>query len=211
MNSDPRPSGLSRQEAADCSLLAGLFRFVAGYFLAGPSEDTEKVFVDPEWRHNLVDCQLLAEDLADERMLSEKEHGRQFLSTFRIPGDSFVPPFEQAYRKGKATVDESAVSGCTVVYESAGYELAPFKQIQTDHIGHQARFVAAVLEQEADCLEREDIDAAATVATWRTGFLQKHCAWWSSLNERVDRQGIHGQIRLVTALAAALAASGRGD
>ncbi|MCP4896434.1 MAG: molecular chaperone TorD family protein [bacterium] len=201
-------SGLSRQEAADRRLLAGLFRFVAGYFLEGPTEASDAVLANPQWRIDLVQSGLLSEQGTDDEIAPLKEHTHQFLRVFRVPGDAFVPPFEQAYRKGKATVDDSAVGQCATVYDEAGYELEPFKHIQADHIGHQARFLAAILDREAECLEREDRDAAATVATWRTGFLLERSAWWSSLAERAGGQEVCGQVRLVTLLAAALANTG---
>lgn len=211
MTETSRPAGLSGPEAADCRLLAGLFRFVAGYFLAGPTEASQAVLADPQWRSELASGGFLVPRSFDDPPLPLQEHTRQFVRTFRVPGDSFVPPYEQAYRKGKATVDDSAVGGCAAVYEKAGYELDPFQHIQADHIGHQARFVSAILEQEATCLDRGDEEEAATVATWRTGFLEEHCSWWQAFGKRVAERGLAAQVCLVAALASSLATAGGED
>ena len=205
-SSDPATS----LEAADCRLLAGLFRFVASYFLEGPNTALEDVLSDTRWRGDLIESGLLGEAEIPDRLLSKNRHSEMFLRFFRIPGDSYVPPFEQAYRKGKATVESSAVGECTEIYETAGYDRAPFKHMQSDHVGHQARFVAALLEREADCLDRSDAEATATVTTWRAGFLRDHCSWWDTFSERIRQNDGQGQILLIGALTSALSTTSGG-
>lgn len=193
------------REAADCRLLAELFRFAAGYFLRGPDDETEKVLADPDWCAAAIDSGLVSAEAVAKPMAEHMEQNHQFLSMFRIPGSSFIPPFEQAYREGKATVDDAAVTECLQVYEAAGYKLPPFKHVQGDHLGHQARFLAAILDQEAGCLDKRDEEAAASVATWRTGFVDEHCGWWATFAERVEAARPCRQIRTVTTLLPSLA------
>lgn len=200
-----RVSTHDREEAAERRLLAGFFRFAAGYLLKGPDDETEKVLADPEWIAAVVDSGLVPERIAALPAAERADQNHQFMTRFRIPGDRFIPPFEQAYRDGKATVDDAAVSECLQVYAVAGYQLEPFTHIQADHVGHQARFLAAVLEREADCLEQDDGDGPATVRTWRTGFIDEHCSWWAELASRVSDDTLCRQIQTVVHLLSGLA------
>lgn len=191
-------------EAADLRRLAELLLFAAGYFLKGPHEAADAVLTDPDWYDATVDSGLLPAAVTEAALADGDEERRQFSATFRIPGARFVPPFEQAYREGKAGGDDDAVGECLRLYAAAGYQLAPFGHVQADHAGHQARFLAVVLEQEADCLSQAD-PSACTVATWRAGFVAEHCQWWVQLSDRVAASGACRQLRAATALLARLA------
>ncbi len=197
-------AGDRREAAGDGRLVAGMLRFVAGYFLRGPDDETEEILTDVEWQRATTESGLTPAAVADAPVDDLDGHERQFAELFRVPGTAFIPPFEQAYRGGKATVDGSATTECLQLYAAAGYQLHPFKHVQADHAGHQARFVAALLEQEEDCLGTGEAETAATVATWRRGFVAEHCGWWSSFSDRVAAAGACRQIRTVAALLASL-------
>jgi TorA maturation chaperone TorD len=188
------------EEAAQRRLLSDLLRLIAGYFLEGPNADVEEVISDSDWQSGLVDAGLVSRAQIDAAAATPEDHSHEFLRMFRIPGDLFVPPFEQAYREGKATVDRAAPLECQRVYTAAGYDLAPFKHIQTDHIGHQARFLASVLEREAECLEQDNTEEASTAATWRVGFVKEHCRWWAEFAERAADAHPCQQILVVTGI-----------
>jgi TorA maturation chaperone TorD len=185
------------EEAAQRRLLSDLLRLIAGYFLEGPNPDVEEVISDSDWQSGLVEAGLVSRVHIDAAAATPEDHSHEFVRMFRIPGDRFVPPFEQAYREGKATVDRAAPLECQRVYTTAGYDLAPFKHIQTDHVGHQTRFLASVLEREAECLELENTEQASTAATWRVGFVRDHCQWWTDFTERVADARPCQQVRVV--------------
>lgn len=197
-------AGDRREAAGDGRLVAGMLRFVAGYFLRGPDDETEEILTDVEWQRATTESGLIPAAVADETLIDLDEHRRQFSELFRVPGTAFIPPFEQAYRGGKATVESSATTECLRLYAAAGYRLHPFKHAQADHAGHQARFLAALLEQEAGCLADGEAGTAATVATWRQGFVAEHCGWWTDFSDRATASGACQQIRTAATLLASL-------
>ena len=188
-------------EAAAHRRLADLLLFAAGYFLAGPDERSHALLTDPAWLAGLRRARLLGRGIEVRDPTTVSSHRQQFAELFRIPSDRYVAPVEQAFRDAKATVDDSAVGECLAVYQAAGYELAPYAHIQADHLGHQLRFVHAVLTREADCLERGDTAAAATVASWRRGFLADHGRWWRELAQRTRSRNPCAAIRHAVSLA----------
>jgi len=164
--------------------LAGLFLFAARYFLSGPDEEIHGILGDSQWWALLRETGL-ANGEPRGKTVDLDWHRSAFETLFRIPGDGFVPPYEQAYHEGKATVNLSATAECAKVYQAAGYEAAPFAGVQRDHIGHHLRFLSALLEREADCLDRGEVEAAERVVTWEEGFLADRCWWWPRFVERV--------------------------
>ena len=175
---------LPGDDAASLRHLAGLFLFAARYFLGGPDEEIHRILGDAAWWGSLEEGGLVHGRPPGSPVDLER-HRSSYQALFLIPGDGFVPPFEQAYREGKATVDSSATTACTLIYRSAGYDAAPFGGVQRDHIGHQLRFLSALLEREASSRDQGDPDAAKRVASWETGFLAEHCWWWPRFVERV--------------------------
>ena len=157
--------------------LAGLLLFAARYFLSGPDERLHGILGDEEWWRSLHEAGVVGPRPEGPGGDLDAHRG-QYNELLRVPGSRFVPPFEQAYHEGKATVDASAPGECARVYREAGYQTAPYAGVQADHIGHQLRFVAALLEREAECADRGEETAVERVRTWQEGFLADRCWWW---------------------------------
>jgi len=157
--------------------LAGLFLFAGKYFLSGPDEEVHGILSDSQWWGSLEESGLV-DGQPEGESVNLSRHLAAFNSVCRIPGDGFVPPFEQAYHERKATVELSAPGECAKLFRAAGYEMAPYAGVQPDHIGHQLRFLSALLEREADCVDRGEEEAAKRVRTWQEGFLADRCWWW---------------------------------
>ena len=171
-------------DAAAPRHLAGLVLFAARYCLSGPDEEVHRILGNAAWWGSLEEAGL-APGQPSGSPVDLEQHRSLYQAFFWIPGNAFVPPYEQAYREGKATVDSSATAACTSIYRVAGYDAAPFDDVQRDHIGHQLRFLSALLEREADCRDQDDIGAASRVVSWEEGFLAEHCWWWPRFTERV--------------------------
>ncbi len=192
-------SAASREGAGEARPLADLCLFLAQYFLQGPSGRLDDVLRDPAWSAGLQRAGLLREDPGGEPAGLSTHHA-EFEDLLRIPGERFVPPFEQAYHAQKATVEFSAPAACERVYQHAGYDRAPFGAVQADHAGHQLRFLSALLGRLGDTQERGDEDAVLRILTWRDGFLRDRCWWWPRFAERILERHPCRQIRLAAAL-----------
>ena len=168
--------------AGQCLSLARLLDFLAHYFLDGPAEENDRVLTDMEWVGGLRDAGLV-ENIASRCPVTTLEmHRNQFEASFRIPGSKAIPPYEQSYMEKKpASSGETPAVACRRIFDAAGYALAPYEDVQPDHLGHQLRFVSELFKKEADCLEHGDMQGGGNVATWRTGFMTDHCQWWPDL------------------------------
>ncbi|RMG46600.1 MAG: hypothetical protein D6718_05235 [Acidobacteria bacterium] len=181
-----------REHAADLVDLAG------SYFLGGPTPELERLLRRPRWIPGLVASGVLAADPGG-RFADPDRHAREFEALFRIPDRTrAVVPREGAH------ADEGgrpAAAACRLLYARAGYDMAPFRHLGPDHIGHQLRFAAALLRREAACLERHDDGARARVRSWIEGFAEEHGAWWSRFAEEALRRARSRQVRVMAALA----------
>jgi hypothetical protein len=193
----------SRDGAGDARPVADLCLFLAQYYLQGPSGPLDDVLTNPAWASGLQQAGLLLEDPGGEPA-GLSAHRAEFEDLLRIPGGRFIPPFEQAYHAQKATVEFSAPAACERVYQHAGYDRAPFAAVQADHVGHQLRFLSALLGRLGDAAERNDGDAVLRILTWRDGFLRDRCWWWPRLSDKLLERHPCRQIRLAAALLPAL-------
>jgi len=192
-----------REGTGNARPLQDLFLFLAQYYLEGPSGSIDEVLQNAAWPAELKQAGLLSEDPGGETA-EISAHRSQFGDLLRIPGERFIPPFEQAYHAQKATVEFSAPAACERVYQHAGYDRAPFVAVQADHVGHQLRFLSALLGRLGDALERKDRDAVLRILTWRDGFLRDRCWWWPRLSDKLLERHPCRQIRLAAALLPAL-------
>jgi TorA maturation chaperone TorD len=186
-------------EGEALALLAELLNLAGEYFLRGPDPRLDALVSAHEWRANLRRAGLL-DDTPDGRLLDAQDHERTFATLLRVPGGDFVPPFEQAYHASDSTGTLPARLACQRVYDTAGYEKAPFGSSQADHVGHELRFLGALAEREAECSRRGDADAARRVATWRRGFVRDRCSWWREFTDRLGDSTDCLQIRIMAAL-----------
>jgi len=178
--------------------LADLSLFLAAYFLEGPDARRHELLSDEGWCREFVEAGLL--DSVPSPVVGLDEHQRRFGELLRIPGDRFVPPFEQAYHEGKATVEFSAPAACEQLYRRAGYSRDPFSNVEPDHVGHQLRFLAGLLERRATKLEAGDVDGARVVATWVHGLINDRCWWWRGMAARLRERDLPAQMEVVVAL-----------
>lgn len=197
-------SSVTREGAGPSRPLADLFLFLAQYYLEGPSDRLDAVLRSAAWPEELKQAGLLDESPGGEPA-GLSAHRLEFEGLLRIPGEGFVPPFEQAYHTQKATVEFSAPAACERVYQHAGYDRAPFVAVQADHVGHQLRFLSALLGRLGDAHERHDGDAVLRVLSWRDGFLRDRCWWWPRFSGKILERGPCRQVRLAAVLLPALA------
>lgn len=186
--------------------LADLFLLVAQYMLEGPDERLHGVLGDLEWAGTMEDAGLLSAGL-EGRVLDLPGHRREWERRLRVPGDGYVPPYEQHYHRGKATVDFSAQAASERLFRRAGYSKAPYGDVQADHLGHQARFAGALMERLAACHEREDGEGAERVTTWLEGLVRDRCWWWGAFAETLAGATDCLQVRRLAGLVGRLPAA----
>ena len=183
MSTPVKPS-TAGEGAEELRSLAELVLFLSTCFLDGPNEEKHGVLSDPEWLAALLQSGILRVEPA-ARAVDLPDHRRRFEELLRIPGDHFVSPFEQGYHERKATVEFSAPVACEQLYRRAGYVREPYATVEADHIGHQLRFLSALLQRYAGKLEEDDNQGAAVVLTWIRGFFNDRCWWWPSFSGRL--------------------------
>lgn len=192
--------GNDQQRAGDLRRLADLFELAGTYFLAGPSEAVDRLLADEEWVASLVGAGLLEKDPGGKAATPD-EHAREFEALLRIPDrERAVPPQEAAHVPKPDEPERTPVLVCRSLYERAGYEAAPYADLPADHVGHQLRFLAALMRKEADCLERGDDAAAANVRGWVVGFAGDHTSWWETFGAKLAERAATRPLRVMAAL-----------
>lgn len=96
-----------------------------------------------------------------------------------IPGSQAFLPYETSHlppeMRPRGPQRLAQIAG---LYKRAGFSLEPWTHYPADHLGHELRFLAALLRHQAICEQRQEHPAAANVKTWRQGFLQDHLQAW---------------------------------
>ena len=91
----------------------------------------------------------------------------------RVPGGRALLPYETSHlpatERERGPERMAAVAG---LYATAGFDMEPNTQVPADHVGHELRFVAALLRREAGL--EPGSSAAQNVVGWRSGFVRDH-------------------------------------
>ena len=91
----------------------------------------------------------------------------------RIPGGSALLPYESSHLPDEERIrGPERMAEVASVYATAGFDMEPFTQFPADHLGHELRFVAALLRREAALVPGSP--ASVNALGWRTGFIREH-------------------------------------
>lgn len=91
----------------------------------------------------------------------------------RIPGGQALLPYESSHLPDQERIrGPERMADVASIYAAAGFDMEPFTQFPADHIGHELRFVAALLRREATLARGSP--AALNAHGWRTGFIREH-------------------------------------
>jgi len=91
----------------------------------------------------------------------------------RIPGGRALLPYESSHLPDQERIrGPERMAEVAGLYATAGFDMEPFTQFPADHIGHELRFVAALLRREAALAHGSP--AAVNALGWRTGFIREH-------------------------------------
>lgn len=128
------------------------------------------------------DALLWANDQLDEWQSVWQKH-------LAIPGSQAFLPYETSHlppnMSPRGPERLALIAG---LYKRAGFPLEPWTHYPADHLGHELRFLAALLRHQALCEQRQEHQGAANVKTWRQGFLQDHLqAWLPAFVAHVER------------------------
>jgi len=96
-----------------------------------------------------------------------------FDAHMRIPGRQAILPYESSHLPETERIHgPERIADVAGLYATAGFDMEPFTQFPADHIGHELRFVAALLRREAALFPGSS--AARNAFGWRTGFIREH-------------------------------------
>jgi TorA maturation chaperone TorD len=91
----------------------------------------------------------------------------------RIPGGRALLPYESSHLPDQERFrGPERIADVASIYFAAGFDMDPFTQFPADHLGHELRFVAALLRREATLAPGSP--AAVNALGWRTGFIREH-------------------------------------
>jgi putative dimethyl sulfoxide reductase chaperone len=126
---------------------------------------------------------------------------------FRVPGDSYVHPFESVYREHSSSPGKA--KGCAVmgdqarevalIYREQG--LAPREGFTEfpDHLGVELELMAVLCQRTAKALEEENRRDAERLSSQQRAFLSEHLLKWSP--DRLNKVREKGQTPLYACLA----------
>lgn len=90
---------------------------------------------------------------------------------FRVPGSQNLRPYEAEH----ATPGGHSVRvEVAELYQQAGFSTSPYEHEPPDHIGHELRFLSALVMRAASCQRQGQLSTAATLGSWISGFIRDH-------------------------------------
>ncbi len=106
---------------------------------------------------------------------------------FRVPGASYVHPFESVYRHDGAAQKKGVRASLLGVetrevariYQEEGLQPKQDFDELPDHLGAELEFVAFLSNKRAASLEREELEKAQSFYAKRASFLTEHLLQWS--------------------------------
>lgn len=99
---------------------------------------------------------------------------------FSAPTGSYVFPYESCYSVPEPPGPLMGPATIAVVstYAESGFEVSPDFQDAPDHLGVEFRFVAELLDRQAQALEDGDAVSSAKFAELRLRFCREHLSQW---------------------------------
>jgi len=193
---------------------ANVYRLLSGLFLTElTAEVLEVLRVDETWEIfaalapsvNLQQLRLLlqSDDFAVEAVQLE------FHRLFSVPTGPYVFPYESCYSVAEPPGPLMGPATIAVVnaYAEAGFAVAPDFQDAPDHLGVEFRFVAELIDREAQALGDGDSAAAEEAASLRSRFCREHlCQWVGKVADRISASGASKFYSSFSALADEIAA-----
>ncbi len=102
-------------------------------------------------------------------------HGDRLKQTweyhFRVPGEQNLQPYKSEHANpGGHEVRVEVAS----LYQQAGFSTSPYEHEPPDHIGHELRFISALVMRQASCHRQGERAAAVALGSWIAGFIRDH-------------------------------------
>jgi len=176
---------------------AQVWRLLGRMFLAEPDPELLAALrVDETWE---IFAALAPEaNLGQLRQLVQSEAFSveavrlEFHLLFSAPTGPYVFPYESCY--GVAEPPGPLMGPATIAvvnaYAEAGFAVSPDFQDAPDHLGVEFRFVAELVDREAQALEDGDAAAAGKFASLCSTFCREHLSQWvGKVADRISASG----------------------
>ena len=163
-------------ETTELTKAAMLYRFLSHRLLNEPTATEIREFAVGDTCKSLIDmnCDLL-EGLSTYTPEDQAEMlAVDYCKLFIGPGTHLSP--HESIVLGEGQHMGNCAKEVMNTYSEAGFVLNPSDKSMPDHIGVELAFVATLLENEVECLEREDEFGAEKFRELRITFLTNHVA-----------------------------------
>jgi TorA maturation chaperone TorD len=182
----------------DLRVRANVYRLLGGLFLTEPTGDVLDVLrVDETWAIFGILAPSANLPLLRSRLTSDEldlEAVRlEYHRLFSVPAGPYVFPYESCYSVPEPPGPLMGPATIAVVnaYAEAGFALSPEFQDAPDHLGVEFRFVAELLDREAQALEDGDASEAERFASLRSRFCGEHLSQWvAKVADRIAASGV---------------------
>lgn len=188
---------------------ANIYRLLGGLYLAEPTIEVLDVLrVDETWEifaalaplANLPELRQLLQSDAFAMEVVRLEFHR----LFSVPTGPYVFPYESCYSVPEPPGPLMGPATIAVInaYAEAGFAVAPDFQDAPDHLGVEFRFVAELLDREAEAFEDGDVAAAEKFASLSSTFCREHLSQWvGKVADRISASGASAFYSGLSALA----------
>ena len=199
----------------DLRVRANVYRLLGGLFLTEPTsealdilrlDETWEIFSIvapaanlPQWRSLLISDGLSLEAVRLE-----------YHRLFSVPTGPYVFPYESCYSVPEPPGPLMGPATIAVVnaYAEAGFMLSPEFQDAPDHLGVELRFVAELLDREAQALEEGDASEADRFASLGSRFCGEHLSLWlGKVADRIRASGVSDFYAGLSSLATGMVAA----
>jgi len=163
-------------ETTELTKAAMLYRFLSHRLLNEPTVEEMRDFADSEMYTSLIEmeCDLLDEITNYTAVEQAEMLAVDYCKLFIGPGTHLSP--HESIVLGEGQHMGNCAKEVMNTYSEAGFVLNPSEKSMPDHIGVELAFVATLLENEVECLEREDEFGAEKFRELRITFLTNHVA-----------------------------------
>jgi TorA maturation chaperone TorD len=182
----------------DLRIRANVYRLLGGLFLKEPAAElldllrageTWEIFgiLAPAAGLHPLRALLTSDEFSLESVRLE------YHRLFSVPTGPYVFPYESCYSVAEPPGPLMGPATVAVVdaYAQAGFALSPDFEDAPDHLGVEFRFVAELLDQEAQAWDDGDASEAERFASLRTRFCNEHLRKWvGKVADRIGASGI---------------------
>jgi TorA maturation chaperone TorD len=199
----------------DLRIRANVYRLLGGLFLKEPAAElldllrageTWEIFgiLAPAAGLHPLRALLTSDEFSLESVRLE------YHRLFSVPTGPYVFPYESCYSVAEPPGPLMGPATVAVVdaYAQAGFALSPDFEDAPDHLGVEFRFVAELLDQEAQAWDDGDASEAERFASLRTRFCNEHLRKWvGKVADRIGASGISPFYAGLSSLAAEIVAA----